>query len=366
MKKYDFIVVGGGLAGLSFAILSAKKGYQTLVIEKQNYPRQKVCGEYISNESLGFIKSLGLNLDILGLPNISKFVLTTQYGQKAKTNLKMGGFGISRYLLDELLFKKAEHLGVEFILETKVNAIEENGHGFNVKTSNNETFQCQWAIASYGRISGIEKQKPIAKTFIGVKYHIDKGPASDTIEIHNFEGGYCGISEVENGAFNLCYLAKTSVYKSYGNIKAFEENILSKNPFLKERLKAEKLFEPIFTSQIAFGTNSPSNYLLLGDAAGFIPPITGNGMSLAFRSANELLENLEFANGFPQEVNLLERNKDYITNYLTGRVNKGIFLQKLLFVPNKAFNKTLLWTLINVPGLMKILTQQAVGKTIKP
>jgi len=140
MKKHDILVVGGGLAGLSFAILCADSGLSVLLLEKGVYPRQKVCGEYISMESYDFVKKLGVPLDALQVPLISCFVLTSPNGKPASTKLETGGFGISRFTLDEQLFQIALQKGVEVKTHCKVNQIEKKKAGYEVKTQTGETF----------------------------------------------------------------------------------------------------------------------------------------------------------------------------------------------------------------------------------
>src|SRR6476620_9417636 len=102
-REVDVAVIGGGLAGLSLSILLAKKGYSVILFEKEKYPFQKVCGEYISMESHGFLTSLGLNLEQMQLPVIKKLIISSTGGSYLKQDMPTGGFGISRYTLDNAL-----------------------------------------------------------------------------------------------------------------------------------------------------------------------------------------------------------------------------------------------------------------------
>ena len=367
-KQYDVIIVGGGLAGLSLSILCSKSGLSVLLLEKSEYPKHKVCGEFISNESYNFMQLLGLPLKELNLPFIDKFVLTSHYGLSSSCNLNPGGTGISRYKLDKLLADIAINNGVELLQGIKVIDIKKEAEGFKVTSYQNKVYSSKITVGAFGRISGLQTNSSIEnESYVGVKYHVLDGPKSNTIEIHNFDGGYCGISKIEDEKFCMCYLAKSSELKKYkGDILEFEKNVLFKNKFLKERFQSKKLMLPIVTSQLNFGitANTQNDYLKIGDAAGFIPPITGNGMSLAFRSAKvlhyQIIKNISKNNW----KNLLLENKSYIDNYLKRRINKGIFLQNLLLVENKYFNKILMHSLTGVPGLLNIMSKQAVGKEI--
>lgn len=362
----EICIIGGGLAGLSLAILTAKNGWKVTVLEKGDYPRPKVCGEYISMESYDFLESLGINLSKLNTPIIQNFTLTTEHGISASTKLNTGGFGISRMFLDHELYKIALENGVSIKLHSKVTGIEKNNLGFTVQINHGESLSYPLVVGTFGRISGLQENKK-QNSFVGVKYHVDEGPKEDTIEIHQFNGGYCGVSKVENGAYNLCYLVNSNALKLVkGNIEALEEKVLSRNPSLKKRLQSKKLTEPVVTSKIFFGTQNSmqQGYILLGDAAGFIPPLTGNGMSLAFRSAKQLFLSLQEFQKHGEYNKLLQENHQYIQHYLKFRIKKGRFLQSLLFIQNPIFNKMLCYALVYVPGLLQILSKQAVGKKI--
>src|ERR1019366_7097782 len=121
--KYDVAIIGGGIAGLSLSIDLKKRGYNIILIEKGNYPRHKVCGEYISMESHNYLQNICPALSELNLPMINNFKLTTGSSKEFNTTLDLGGFGISRYLLEDLLFKEAKKNGVVFMLETKASDI---------------------------------------------------------------------------------------------------------------------------------------------------------------------------------------------------------------------------------------------------
>ena len=134
-----------------------------------------------------------------------------------------------------------------------------------------------------------------------------------------------------------------------------------------KRLNHRILEGPIVTSQFHFSIQdlTYNQVLLSGDAAGFIPPLTGNGMSLAFRSAHQLQPLIRgfFDGSMNLETIIIKQNK-YISTYLSSRIQKGIFLQKLLFVENPILSNALMYGLTIVPGLMNILANQAIGDDI--
>jgi len=102
-KNTSVIIIGGGLAGLTTAIHLSKLGLQVILIEKNEFPKHKVCGEYISNEVLPYLNWLDLNILDLAPTNIRKLEFSTASGKRIKSNLPLGGFGISRYTFDEYI-----------------------------------------------------------------------------------------------------------------------------------------------------------------------------------------------------------------------------------------------------------------------
>src|ERR1051325_8357647 len=117
--KYDVAIIGGGLAGLAAAIQLKQNGHSVIVFEKETYPFHKVCGEYISLESWDFLLSLGLPLNEWHLPLIDTFQLTAPNGKQFTTKLPLGGFGISRYKLDNAMVQRAKELGVHVLENTR-------------------------------------------------------------------------------------------------------------------------------------------------------------------------------------------------------------------------------------------------------
>ncbi|WP_315820560.1 NAD(P)/FAD-dependent oxidoreductase [Paraflavitalea speifideaquila] len=118
--KYDIAIIGGGLAGLALSIQCVRAGYRTIVFEREKYPFHKVCGEYISLESWNFLEELGVPLSDMQLPAITRLQVSAPNGKYIESALPLGGFGISRYLLDQLLANIARREGVVLLEETKV------------------------------------------------------------------------------------------------------------------------------------------------------------------------------------------------------------------------------------------------------
>ncbi|GAB3507087.1 NAD(P)/FAD-dependent oxidoreductase [Emticicia fontis] len=370
---YDAIIIGGGLGGLTVAIELAGKGFSVIVIEKYTYPFHKVCGEYISNEVRPYLEHIGLDINKLGAATIDKFQLTSIRGTVLHSPLQMGGFGISRYTLDHELYKIAIKQGVQFELNASVEDTQRINDTFFVDTNTNKTFQAKMLIGSYGKRAKVDKiiQRPIPKqktSYLGIKYHISLDYPKDLISLHNFNGGYCGISAIEDNKYCLCYLSVTSNLKNKNGIKQMEEEVLYKNPFLKEIFtKADFLFKkPEVINEVVFVTKSRvhENIIMIGDSAGLITPLAGNGMSIAIRSgflAAQLIT--EFLHG---NINRTELEKLYISNWndnFRNQLWRGRQLQKLF---GKEKTSELAITFLNsLPALLPLVIRSTHGKELK-
>jgi len=367
---HDVIIIGGGLGGLIASIQLAKNHYKVLLIEKYNYPFNKVCGEYVSNEVKPFLKGIGLDLDYLGATSINRFQLTSIKGKSLETFLQMGGFGISRYTLDNELFKIAKSLGVTFLLNTNVDDIQKINETFFVETNTNQTFEAKVVIGSYGKRAKLDKslvRKFPAQTqaFVGVKYHIKYNFPKDLIALHNFKGGYCGISAIEDDKYCLCYLADRKNVKQSGGISEMEKEFMCQNPFLLDIFQnAEFLFEhPLVINEIVFTPKSAvhKNILMIGDTAGLITPLAGNGMSIAIRAA--VIASDLISDFLQKKIRRDELERNYTEEWnrnFKNRLWRGRQLQKLF---GDEFNSNLAISALNkIPFLLKPIIKATHGK----
>lgn len=297
-ETFDAAIIGGGLAGLSLSILLAKAGYKPVVFEKERYPFHKVCGEYVGMESRDFIERLGVDIRAMHLPVIKKLIVSSPDGHCIRAPLDPGGFGASRYLLDTRLKEVAIENGVVVCEGTKINDVRFGREVFSLEHDGTET-KATIVAGCFGKRSNLDvkwKRGFIAQSnrklnhFIGVKYHVKAHMADDTIALHNFKNGYCGISAIEGGRCCLCYLTNAqNLHASQNSIREMEANILFRNPHIQKLFsEAEFLFErPVTIAQISFEQKSQieNHVLMLGDATGMIAPLCGNGMSMALHSA---------------------------------------------------------------------------------
>lgn len=297
----DVIIIGGGLAGLINSILLARAGLNVILIEKKTYPFHRVCGEYISNEVIPFLEKNALFPDRFEPSSINELSLSSTTGKSFIQQLDLGGFGISRYQYDFWLSKKAKEAGVTLLESSTVTSVLFEQDLFSIKTNREQEIQAKIVIGAFGKRSKLDqslnrefltKKSP----YVGVKYHISADLPTNRISLHNFKGGYCGVSMIEDSKFNLCYLTHREPIKRHGSIEAFEKEVMVKNPLLKEVMEnADFIFDkPEVINEITFEKQEPihNHIFMCGDAAGMITPLCGNGMAMAIRSAKILADHI--------------------------------------------------------------------------
>lgn len=340
-ESYDCAVIGGGLAGLCLAVQLADRGISVIVFEKNHYPFHKVCGEYISLESWDFLISLGLTLDKMRLPLITHLGVSSERGFMLSHALLPGGFGISRYSLDHYLSEIASRKGVKILQGCRVTSairLETGGHQIQTSLGN---FTSNVLCGSYGKYTPafMDKSEPgkneDGSNYIGVKYHIKADLPAHRIELHNFKGGYCGISRVDRDWHCMCYLTTAKNLLENGkDIRQMEENVLFRNPFLKEYFSNSAFVsrQPLVISNVSFSKKKTENsgIFLLGDAAGSITPLCGNGMSMGMRASKILAgELLKFFKGEQSRAQVAVNYETAWNQAFSRRITAGYYLQSV-------------------------------------
>ena len=370
-KIYDLSIIGGGLAGLSTAITVARIGFKVILFEKEEYPFHKVCGEYMSMESWDYLTKLGLPLSTLNLPVIKNLIVTAPSGSLLTTELDMGGFGISRYKLDNFLKQIAVASNVDVMEGCKVDDVIYEKDIFRVLSSQG-SFISKTCCGSFGKKSnldtrwhrGIEKKNSKFNNYVGIKYHVIADLPDDTIALHNFKNGYCGISKIEDGKSCLCYLTTAATLNKYGNsIEKMEEHALGANPQLKGLFSSvKKITGPITISQVSFRKKPLVNnhILFTGDAAGMISPLCGNGMSMALHSgkiAGDLLS--DYLGGGISRKQLENNYSTEWDKHFSARLKTGRIIQH--FFGGKQMTNLFINLLKKLPGLANFIIRKTHG-----
>jgi flavin-dependent dehydrogenase len=362
-------IIGGGLAGLVAAIEFATAGIPCILVERKSFPFHRVCGEYVSNEVTPYLKHRNIFPFSYHPPAIKTFQLSTIEGESKMMPLDLGGFGISRYTFDYLLFERARSLGVECKVNTEVTGVEFRDQQFHIITDR-ETWEADLVIGSFGKRSRIDRvmQRSFLRRrspYVGVKYHIRTNHPDELIALHNFSGGYCGISNVEDGKSTLCYLTHVSNVKRFRNIAEMERNVVWRNPLLKKIFnESEFLFDkPEVINEVSFETKAPvENHLLMaGDAAGMIAPLCGNGMAMAIQSARLLTaEAIPFVQGTVTRAQMEEQYRKRWDDEFAIRLWRGRQIQKLF--GRELTSRIAVSLVMNIPPLARSIVKNTHGR----
>ncbi|MFD2785028.1 NAD(P)/FAD-dependent oxidoreductase [Hymenobacter rubripertinctus] len=293
----DVVIIGGGLGGLCAALDLRGRGHAVTLVERRHYPFHRVCGEYVSNEVLPYLRRLGVDPAVLAPAVITRFEVSSPAGRRLRAPLDLGGFGISRYVLDEFLYRRALAVGVQVVQATVSDVeFEAAADAHHVVLADGRRLPARVVLGTYGKRSALDRQlaRPFftqRSPYLGVKYHLRyPDMPRDLIALHNFADGYAGISAIEEDKFCFCYLTTRRNLKAQGTIARLEERVLARNPHLRHILAtAEVLYpQPEVINEISFAPKTclEQHVLLAGDAAGLITPLCGNGMAMAIHGAS--------------------------------------------------------------------------------
>ena len=304
--EYDLIVAGAGPAGSACAITAARAGARVLLLEKDRFPRQKVCGEFVSAESLRLLESL-VGSQIRNYPAIesarlflAKKTITLPVKPAART--------IPRFDLDAQLFQAARQIDVCALDTTPVRDVRWDGI-FVVDTPTRK-FTARCVTNTTGRWSQLTRKDALPQEkWIGLKAHFSEAAPAQSVDLYFFAGGYCGVTPVSGNAVNACAMVRA------GSARNMDE-VLLKHPELEQRSRGwMQLFSDVTTAPLYFrrSLTEDRGMTLAGDSAGFIDPFAGDGISLALHSGTLAAESmLEFLKG---ESTLEEAQARYQTEY---------------------------------------------------
>lgn len=362
-------VVGGGLAGTVFSMVLARAGLSVLLVEKDRFPRDKLCGEFLSPESTAALDAVGAWTGIAAWapPTLNTARFTTSRGKQTRFRLSQAGFGVSRYRLDAYLWQQAQECGVQTLRGTvhSVEAVPEGGHRLLVQTDGEaQTRQVSGWVGAFGRHSRMDAhwggRRAKSGRWVGIKRHHRDVAAADlgsAVEIHSFAGGYCGVNRVEGDRVNVCALVTSMWAKRAGPKDRWFEAMAEANPLLARRLAG---LEPdperstLAVSAIDFARFEPcrDGVPLLGDAAAMIAPLAGDGQGMALTSATMLAESI--LQSGPEEA--MERWAVSYRRRFKARLQLGRALQGALLHPWGA--ECLVGACRLVPGLGTFLAER--------
>jgi flavin-dependent dehydrogenase len=323
-RKKDLIVIGGGPAGCAAAITASRAGASVLLLERGRFPRHKVCGEFVSAESLDLLQTLLAprhHLLIHRAPQIARGRIFVD-GAELTAEISPAAASITRFDLDAALWDSCTEAGVERRTECVVQSVKGTGP-FHV-AAQREVFEGKALINATGRWSNLTSPATRAYVnkgrWIGVKAHFRETshPAPPSVDLYFFNGGYCGVQPVspsdQNGSatsVNACAMVRADVATDL-------YDVLKLHPALRQRSESwQPLMDPVSTSPLVFHQPEPvqSGMLQVGDAATFVDPFIGDGISLALRGGDLASECL--SRFFRSECSLELAGADYTRSYQT-------------------------------------------------
>jgi menaquinone-9 beta-reductase len=378
--RCDAAVIGGGPAGCSAALYLAQRGLRVVLFESQTYPHDKLCGEFLSPECAGTLAQLGVwdALAAAAPVPIRSVQITSPDGRGWQGRLPGTGLCLSRKVLDAVLAERAQQAGVELREATTVTGLSGSlDSGFDLSARSRgrtSAFSARAVIGAHGRRgpldralkrSFLEQQHP----FVAVKAHFHGPAIPGSIQLHTFPGGYCGLSEIEGEARIACLLVREDVFQSAagkgpGGVDTFIAWMQTQNPALKAWFsQAERIHERwIAIAQIPFGAKPllDGDVIMAGDAAGLIPPLAGNGISMALDGGRLAAEHLsQYLSGHTSARDLRRALPTAWRKQFGPRMRLGLRLQPLMLDPRAA---SLTLRVLNIfPWLGQMLVNNTRG-----
>jgi flavin-dependent dehydrogenase len=311
--RRDLLVLGGGLAGASVARLAAAAGLRVLLVERERFPRDKVCGEFVSAEGCAVLERAGLLDELLAAGGqwMGEVRLTDARGRSLDVPLPRlhegrNGLGISRAVMDSALLEAAGHAGAEVRQrEEAVEPLLEGGRVVGMRlrrvgSTRKEDVRASVVVAADGRRSVLARMfhphlgdpsRSGLDSWFGHKVHLaaSRAELERRVELHLFDGGYAGLAPVEGERINLCMMATVGALRASGGSpdRLWRERVQS-NPALRRAVGDSRICSTWKSvGPLRFGVRRPAarGVLFVGDAAGTVDPFCGEGMSHALLGA---------------------------------------------------------------------------------
>jgi 2-polyprenyl-6-methoxyphenol hydroxylase-like FAD-dependent oxidoreductase len=265
-------ILGGGLAGLTLGIGLRRQGIPVTVIEAGHYPRHRVCGEFVSGRGQDVLTRLGLREALLqagALPARTGAFFLDKTSSPVRP-LPSPALCLSRFIMDALLARLFRDAGGELCA--------------------NERWRGEDSAEGVVRATGRRLEAPgDGWRWFGLKLHARKVPLEADLEIHGTQNGYVGLCRLQDGEVNACGLFRRPAGGHDGSVPSRE--LLRGQPGtpLHQRMAGAEI-DPASCCAVA-GLSlraqraSARPDCSIGDALTMIPPVTGNGMSMAFEAA---------------------------------------------------------------------------------
>ncbi len=356
-SQFDLAVIGGGPAGSSAAITAARLGSRVLLLEARNFPRHKVCGEFVSAEALDVLA--GLLGDLPSTRSLFNSAVAID-----RTRLFLGtrmleapvvppGLSITRYDLDANLWQAAQAAGVDTRENCEVLTAAGDGP-FRLQTASG-TFSASALIVAAGRWSQFTSDRtvPAGPRWIGLKAHFHERKSRLATDLYFFQNGYCGVQPVAGDLVNVSAMVRSDAATSLPHVFAL-------HPRLARRAAGwTSTTPPVSTSPLLYRPPQPvrGNILFVGDAAAFLDPFVGDGISIALRSGQVAAQGI--STFLRRETALAETAAAYQQEYsrqFAPLLSAAARVRSLLSLPE--FAKPAVFELLRFPGVMPFVIRK--------
>ncbi|MDD8016925.1 MAG: FAD-dependent monooxygenase [Bacteroidota bacterium] len=310
--QFDIAIVGGGPAGSTAAMFCARMGFRTCVIEKKSFPRETLCGEFLSREVVQILDELGITQQFLNLqPHpLKSFRYSSEHWQSFASELSFTGYGLRRGTFDKFLLESARTAGAVLFQPATVELIQRNTSGFSLVLTDEigkKNITATNVIGAYGKQNVLDKS--LQRNFVsekshlnGIKFHVPKKYLKqfpeDEIQMFTAHKLYCGVNIVNDDTATVCFLERRSEKDVPPRVRLNE--LLSSNSYFADIVTPdfESMIDtfPIYgTGNIFFGNRNlvESGIFMIGDAARIIAPLAGDGIGMAMQSAHIIASVLE-------------------------------------------------------------------------
>jgi menaquinone-9 beta-reductase len=362
---YDLLIIGGGPAGTSAAISAARGGASVLLLDRGRFPRHKVCGEFVSAESLSLLTDL-LDQDHSALlPDAVRISAARLFldGRILSTTVEPPAASIARLDLDAALWRSAGRAGVDARQQVTVQRVA-GTDPFRIATTAGE-FEARAIVNASGRWSNLNlptAEDTRHEKWVGIKAHFAEPSVEPSVDLYFFDGGYCGVQPVHvagensnSGRVNASAMVRADVASTL-------PEVFAQHPSLRDRSRHwTSLSDPVTTSPLIFRNPQPERdgMLMAGDAAGFVDPFVGDGISLALRSGSLAAGCLApFFAGKTSLPHAASRYRELYEQSLLPVFRASSRVRQMLRLP-PTVRKPLLMLLENAPAI----TRYAVRKT---
>jgi len=293
--SFDVAVVGGGPAGLAAATFAARAGLTTVLCEQSPGPPEKACGEGIMPSGVRVLETLGAR-DLIGATDrapLRGIRYVEEDGASAEGRLPAPGLGVRRTALTSALAQRAAECGVEILWGCPVRSFTTDDRAVSVTTSAGR-LTAKLVIAADGlhsrlrRLAGLDRPTGSPQRF-GLRQHFRLPPWSDFVEVHLGEGVEAFVTPAGALRVGVAFLWEKKAIPGPASF----EGLLGRFPALAARL-ADASADSRPRGAGPFSQRSRSRvadrFVLVGDAAGYVDPITGEGVSMGLACAQALGE----------------------------------------------------------------------------